>query len=310
MKFLTQTTHIDFMKVRRLALNFSATITVLSLIALFGGWVKWGLDFTGGTLVEVGYAQPVDLDGIRKALTSTGFEGSVQHFGTTREVLVRLAPKEGLETAGLSDKILEALKDTGQGIEVRRVEFIGPQVGEELAEDAGLAMLYALIGILIYVALRFESKLAVAALVATIHDAIVTAGLYTLTPWDFDLTILAAILTVIGYSINDTIVVFDRIRENFRKMRTGTSAEVVNASLNQTLSRTLMTGVTTLMVLAALLIFGGEIIRGFALTVILGILIGTYSSIYVASPVALALGVTKADLMPVKKEGAELDRRP
>ena len=310
MKFLTQTTHIDFMKVRRLALNFSATITVLSLIALFGGWVKWGLDFTGGTLVEVGYAQPVDLDGIRKALTSTGFEGSVQHFGTTREVLVRLAPKEGLETAGLSDKILEALKDTGQGIEVRRVEFIGPQVGEELAEDAGLAMLYALIGILIYVALRFESKLAVAALVATIHDAIVTAGLYTLTPWDFDLTILAAILTVIGYSINDTIVVFDRIRENFRRMRTGTSAEVVNASLNQTLSRTLMTGVTTLMVLAALLIFGGEIIRGFALTVILGILIGTYSSIYVASPVALALGVTKADLMPVKKEGAELDRRP
>lgn len=309
MKFLSKTTHIDFMKARRLALNFSAIITILSLIALFGGWIKWGLDFTGGTLVELGYAAPVELNGIRKALANAGFEGSVQHFGTTREVLVRLAPKEGLGSAGLSAKVLEVVKDTGQGVEVRRVEYVGPQVGEELAEDGGLAMLYALIGVLIYVAMRFESRLAVAALIATIHDAIVTAGLYTLTPWDFDLTILAAILTVIGYSLNDTIVVFDRIRENFRKMRTGTPLEVVNASLNQTLSRTLMTGVTTLMVLAGLLIFGGEFNRGFAVTVMLGIFIGTYSSIYVASPVALALGVTKADLMPVKKEGAELDRR-
>ncbi len=310
MKFLSKPTHIDFMKARGLALNFSAIITVLSLFALFGGWIKWGLDFTGGTLVELGYAQPVELDGIRRALTSAGFEGSVQHFGTPREVLVRLAPKQGLASAELSDKVLEAVKDTGQGVEVRRVEYVGPQVGEELAEDGGLAMLFALIGVLIYVALRFESRLAVAALIATIHDAIVTAGLYTLTPWDFDLTILAAILTVIGYSLNDTIVVFDRIRENFRKMRTGTPLEVVNASLNQILSRTLMTGVTTLMVLAALLVLGGELNRGFAVTVMLGILIGTYSSIYVASPVALALGVTKADLMPVKKEGAELDRRP
>jgi preprotein translocase subunit SecF len=309
MKFLTKTTHINFMKVRKLALTFSVITTLLSLIVLFGGGVKLGLDFTGGTVIELGYSEPVELDGIRKALTNAGFEGAVQHFGTTREVLVRLAPKEDISRTDLSSTILEAVKGTGPGVEVRRVEFIGPQVGEELAEDSGLAMIYALIGVLIYVALRFELRLAVAALIATIHDTVVTAGLYTLTPWDFDLTILAALLTVIGYSLNDTIVVFDRIRENFRLMRMGTPVEVVNVSLNQTLSRTLMTGVTTLMVLCALLIVGGELIRGFAVTVILGIFIGTYSSIYVASPIALAMGLTKADLMPVKKEGV-VDNRP
>ncbi|HEX2244714.1 MAG TPA: protein translocase subunit SecF, partial [Gammaproteobacteria bacterium] len=208
MKFLSKSTHINFMKVRKLALTFSAITTLLSLIVLFGGWVKFGLDFTGGTVIELGYSEPVELDGIRKALINAGFEGAVQHFGTTREVLVRLAPKEDISRTDLSNTILEAVKGTGPGVEVRRVEFVGPQVGEELAEDSGLAMIYALIGVLIYVALRFELRLAVAALIATIHDTVVTAGLYTLTPWDFDLTILAALLTVIGYSLNDTIVVF------------------------------------------------------------------------------------------------------
>ncbi len=231
----------------------------------------------------------------------------VQHFGTARDVLIRIPPHSDLSSAELSDNLVKALRAEDSAVEMRRQEFVGPQVGEELTEDGGLAMIYALICILIYVALRFEYRFAIGSVAALIHDVLITIGFFALFQIEFDLTVLAAVLAVIGYSLNDTIVVFDRIRENFRKMRKGTAEEVVNHSLNQTLSRTLMTSITTLLVLIALYTFGGELIRGFATALIVGVLIGTYSSIYVASASALALGISKEDLMPVEKEGAEME---
>ncbi|MCG6971396.1 MAG: protein translocase subunit SecF, partial [Gammaproteobacteria bacterium] len=230
----------------------------------------------------------------------------VQHFGTAQDVLVRLAPKEEISSADLSNQVIQVLQGTsGEKIEIRRVEFVGPQVGEELTEDGGLAVLYALICIFIYVFFRFEWRFAIGSVAALFHDVLITLGVFSVLQLNFDLTVLAACLAVIGYSLNDTIVVFDRIRENFRKMRKGTTVDIMNNSLNQTLSRTLMTSFTTLLVLIALILLGGELIRGFAAALIIGIVVGTYSSIYVASTSALMLGVSKADLMPVKKEGAE-----
>ncbi len=312
MQLLSRETRVDFMGKRKLAMIASAIVLFLSLGSLIAQGLNFGIDFTGGTLIELGYPAPVELDGLRSALVQADFkDASVQHFGTSRDVLVRLAPQEGKSTADLSTRVFRALSGTSDGeIDLRRVEFVGPQVGDELTEDGGLAMLYAMIGILIYVALRFEYRFALGSVVAAAHDVLVTLGFFSLLQLEFDLSVLAAILAVIGYSLNDTIVVFDRIRENFRKMRKGTAVEIVNASLNQTLSRTLMTSLTTLVVLAALFYLGGEIIHGFALAMIVGVVVGTYSSIYVASPVALLLGISKADLMPVQKEGQEVDERP
>ena len=312
MQFIKQNTNIDFMGKRKLALVFSAILIVVSIASLAIQGLNFGLDFSGGTLIEAGYQQPVDLTTTRATLAKAGFpEAVVQHFGTAQDIMVRIAPREGLSNADISTNVLNALRAVSDSqIDVRRVEFVGPQVGEELAEDGALAMIYALICILIYVGFRFEYRLAAGSVIALAHDVIITLGFFSLFQLDFDLTVLAAVLAVIGYSLNDTIVVFDRIRENFRKLRKGTPIEVVNISLNQTLSRTLMTGITTLLVLIALFIFGGELIHGFSLALILGIVIGTYSSIYVASALALMLGVSKADLMPVEKEGAELDDMP
>jgi preprotein translocase subunit SecF len=303
---------IDFMGQRRYAVIFSSVLIVISLAALAIRGLSLGIDFTGGTLIEVGYPAPVDLDKVRAALNEAGFkDASAQNFGTTKDVLVRLAPQEGESHAALSTRVIRALEPTSEdGVEIRRVEFVGPQVGDELTEDGGLAMLYALIGILIYVAMRFEYRFSVGSVVALVHDVIITLGVFALFQIEFDLPVLAAILAVIGYSLNDTIVVFDRIRENFRKMRKGSAVEIMNTSINQTLSRTLMTSLTTLLVLLALFWFGGEVIHNFALALIVGVLVGTYSSIYVASTSALALGVSKADLMPVPKEGREVDDRP
>jgi preprotein translocase subunit SecF len=225
-------------------------------------------------------------------------------------VLIRIPPSEGLNNADISSKTLNVLSGTGQDVQMRRIEFVGPQVGEELKNDGGLAMIYALMGILIYVAMRFQLRFSVGAIAALVHDVLITLGIFSITQFDFDLTVLAALLAVIGYSLNDTIVVFDRVRENFRKLREATPVEVFNVSLNQTLSRTIMTSLTTLLVLFSLFIFGGEIIHSFATALIIGVLIGTYSSLFVASPVTIALGITKEDLMPVKKEGAELDNMP
>ncbi len=313
MQLFNKTTEIDFLGARKVAMAISLVLIVISLASLVVRGLNLGIDFTGGTLIEVGYSQPAELVEVRKTLAGAGFDDAVvQHFGTSREVLVRVPPREGLNSAELSSRILTVLQQQqGVGdIKMRRVEFVGPQVGDELTNDGGLAMLYALIGILIYVALRFEYRFAVGSVAALIHDVIITLGVFSLLQLDFDLTVLAAILAIIGYSLNDTIVVFDRIRENFIKLRTGTPLEVMNISINQTMARTLMTSFTTLLVVVALFLFGGELIHGFATALLIGIIVGTYSSIYVASSAALVLGVSKTDLMPVEKEGAEQDELP
>ncbi|MDH5190410.1 MAG: protein translocase subunit SecF [Gammaproteobacteria bacterium] len=312
MELFKKTTTFDFMSKRTLALAFSALLIIVSIGSLATRGLNFGIDFTGGTLIEVAYESPAELSEIRSALSSAGYgDAIVQHFGTSQDVLIRLQPRKDVSSADLSNKIINSLKQaTTEKIDLRRVEFVGPQVGDELTEDGGLAMLYALFGIFIYVMFRFEWKFSLGSVAALMHDVIIVLGIFSVFMFEFDLTVLAAILAVIGYSLNDTIVVFDRIRENFRKMRKGTSVDIINGSLNQTLSRTLMTSITTMLVLLALFIFGGEIIHQFALALILGIFIGTYSSIYIASPVVLALGVSKQDLMPVKKEGVEEDDRP
>jgi len=311
MKFIGKT-DIDFMGKQIPAMVFSGLLIVIALGSLAMRGLNFGIDFTGGTLIEVGYSQPVDLTEVRGALQGGGFSDAVaQHFGTARDVLVRLPPREGENSASLSTRVLNVLQGASQDqVEMRRVEFVGPQVGDELAEDGGLAMLYALIGILIYVALRFEYRFALGSVVALIHDVIITIGFFALFQFEFDLPVLAAVLAVIGYSLNDTIVVFDRIRENFRRMRKGSPQDVINASVNQTLSRTLMTSGTTLLVVVALYVVGGSVIHNFALALLIGIGIGTYSSIYIASPVTLLLGVSRADLAQPPKEGGEAEERP
>jgi len=303
---------IDFLSKRKIALVFSVLLIIISIASLATSGLKKGIDFTGGTLVELGFAEPVELKGLRELLAQAGFNGAVvQHFGSSKEVLIRLLPDGALNTAALSNKVLSAVNSsfTQQG-ELRRAEFVGPQVGEELQEDGGLALLYALICILIYVAIRFEYRFALGSVAALAHDVIITLGFFSVFQFEFDLTVLAAVLAVIGYSLNDTIVVFDRVRENFRTLRKGSPVDVVNISLNQTLTRTIMTSMTTLLVLIALFVLGGEIIHDFALALIVGVLVGTYSSIYVASPITLALGITKADLIVVKIDQDELDKIP
>ena len=295
--------NIDFMGKRKLAVIFSTLLISVSLVSLITQKLNFGIDFTGGTLVEVGYQETVELDQVRNVLSATEFSNAVvQYFGSARDILIRVAEVQGKNSADISNDIIDVLKQSGDSVQIRRVEFVGPQVGEDLQEDGGLAMIYALIMIFIYIAFRFQRWFSVGAIVALVHDVTITIGFFSVLQLDFDLTVLASLLAVIGYSLNDTIVVFDRIRENFRRMRKGTPVEVVNASLNQTLSRTLMTSLTTLLVLAALFFMGGEIIRPFSTALIVGVIIGTYSSIYVASPVTLALGINKQDLMPVEKE--------
>lgn len=304
-------TQIKFMGYRKITFAFSAMLILISIGSLFVRGINLGIDFTGGTIIEVGYEQPVDLGPIRTALESAGFRDTVvQHFGTARDVLIRIAPQEGQAQSKLGDDVLRSLNQasTSGKVEMRRVEFVGPQVGEDLRDDGGLAVLFALFGILIYVALRFEYRFSLGAIAALIHDVTITVGFFSLFGIEFDLTVLAAILAVIGYSLNDTIVVFDRIRENFRKLRKVGAEEVMNESINETLSRTIVTSLTTLLVLIALFLLGGEIIHSFALALIVGIVVGTYSSIYVASSLVLAMGVSKQDLIPVKKE--EIDDRP
>ena len=302
---------IDFLGKRSLAAIFSGVLLIAAIVSLASQGLKLGIDFTGGTLVELGYKKAVDLKLMRSALESTGFnDATVQHFGSSQEVLIRLKPRAGKSNAELSTEVANAANGamSEQG-DLRRVEFVGPQVGDELSEDGGLALLYSMFGILLYVAWRFEYKFALGSVAALAHDVLITLGFFSVLRLEFDLTVLAAILAVIGYSLNDTIVVYDRIRENFRLLRKGSSEEVMNTSLNQTLSRTIMTSVTTLLVLIALALLGGEIIHNFAIALTVGVVIGTYSSIFVASPLVLTLGVSKEDLMvtEVEVEGAEFD---
>ncbi|MDJ0739814.1 MAG: protein translocase subunit SecF [Gammaproteobacteria bacterium] len=299
---------IDFMGKRKLAMTVSAVVLLIAAGALLARGLALGIDFTGGTLIEVGYSEPTDLNAVRSALESAGYgDSAVQQFGTPRDILIRLASGsadgEGADSR-LSNEVFAALVAAADSeVELRRVEFVGPQVGDELTEDGALAVLVALIAILLYVAMRFEWRFAVGSVIALVHDVMIVVGLFALLQVEFDLPVLAAVLAVIGYSLNDTIVVFDRIRENFRKMRKGTPLQIINQSLTETLSRTLVTSLTTILVLLALFFLGGEIIHGFAFALLIGVLIGTYSSIYVASTSILLLGVSKADLMPVKKEG-------
>ena len=298
---------INFVGNRKYALIFSTILLVVSIASIGFQGLKFGIDFTGGTLIELGYEKTADLEDIRSKLTSANYKGTnVQYFGSDTEVLIQLEP-QAASSAQLSSSIIRML---GDGLDVRRVEFVGPKVGEELTNDGGLAMLYALIGILIYVAFRFEYRFALGSIAALVHDVIITIGIFSLLQIEFDLTVLAAILAVIGYSLNDTIVVFDRIRENFLSTRHIEPSPIVNDALNQTLSRTLMTSLTTLIVLLALFYLGGEVIHSFAGALIIGVVIGTYSSIYVASSMILALGISKEDMLPSEKEKKEIDARP
>ena len=310
MQFLQGKSTIDFMSKRKIALVLSLLLIIASIGSLFAKGLNFGIDFTGGYLIEVGYDTEVDIGPIRSILAENGFDDAqVQHFGTSKDILVRIAPRADINKAGLSDQILSILKkDSAQAIEMRRVEFVGPQVGEELRDQGGLAMLVALGGILLYISFRFQFKSAVGAILALVHDVIITVGVFSITQMDFDLTILAALLAVIGYSLNDTVVVLDRIRETFRNVRKRTPKEILNLSINQTLSRTLMTSLTTLLVLAALFTFGGEIIHGFAFALIIGVVVGTYSSIYVASSTLMVMNIHKQDFLVVAKEEVVDDR--
>lgn len=313
MQLLKLSETINFMRLRVPAMVLSTILILGSFVSLGVNSLNWGLDFTGGTLIEVGYEDAANLESIRALLNNAEFEDAiVQNFGSSQEVLIRIAPRDGVKAATIGEQVLAALRADGTTVDMRRIEFVGPNVGEELTEQGGLAMLVALICILVYVAMRFEWRFALGSVSALAHDVILTLGLFSILQIEFDLTVLAAVLAVIGYSLNDTIVVSDRIRENFRKIRKGEPIDIINISLTQTLNRTIITSLTTVLVLIALFYKGGALIHGFATALLFGVVVGTYSSVYIASSVALALGISKEDLMPpqVEKEGADLDPMP
>lgn len=336
MEFFHRQTHFDFIGTRYIPITISAILITATIISLFVRGLNFGLDFTGGTVIELSYKDAASVGQIRDDLAKNGFDDTVvQHFGTSRDVLVRVPATTTGKSSEISNRVTRILRKRFQEnvvssqpgkaqqcttvenpktiksctIQVKRVEFVGPQVGRELAEKGGLALLYTLIAILIYVMVRFEWRFAVGSVIATAHDVLITLGFFSFTQMEFSLTVLAAVLAVLGYSLNDTIVVFDRIRENFRRMRKETTKEVMNVSINQTLSRTIITSGTTMITVLALYFFGGETIRGFSVALIVGIFYGTFSSIYIATPAALALGVSRADLVQSKKETAA-DREP
>lgn len=313
MQLLKLSETVNFMRLRIPAMVLSTILILGSFVSLGVNSLNWGLDFTGGTLIEVGYEDAANLSDIRAKLNEANFgDAIVQNFGSSQDVLIRISPRDGVKAVTIGEQVLAALRSDGTSVDMRRIEFVGPNVGEELTEQGGLAMLVALICILVYVAMRFEWRFALGSVSALTHDVILTLGLFSVLQIEFDLTVLAAVLAVIGYSLNDTIVVCDRIRENFRKIRKGEPVDIINISLTQTLNRTIITSVTTILVLVALFYKGGALIHGFATALLFGVIVGTYSSIYIASSVALALGISKEDLMPpqVEKEGADLDPMP
>jgi len=312
MELIKKQTHIDFLGKRAIALVVSGLLLIASLGSLAVKQLAFGIDFTGGVLVEVGYPENVELPQVRATLAEAGLgDGTAQHFGAASDVLIRLMPREGMDNARLGEEVLAALQAVNPDVELRRNEFVGPRVGEELREQGGLAMLFALLMILAYVTFRFQWKFALGAVAALAHDVIIVLGFFSIFGFGFDLPVLAALLAVIGYSLNDTIVVFDRIRENFHKIRKQTPEQIMNLSINQMLTRTVITSLTTLLVLAALFFIGGVVIHNFALALIVGVVLGTYSSIYVASAVALLLNVSTVDLIPEQREDRrELDAMP
>ena len=296
----------DFMGKRHVATGVSALLLVVAIGAAAFVGINFGLDFTGGVKVEFGFPQPVDVEEVRAVLAAEGFDqGVVQHYGSQTDVMIRMPPVEGVDQSALGNEIAAALGRNFDGVELRLSDFVGPSVGEELTESGGLALLVALGAVMIYIMWRFTGKFAVGAVAALIHDVVIVIGAFAVFQWTFNLPELAALLAVIGYSLNDTIVVSDRIRENFRTMRRGSPTDIINHSLNQTLGRTLVTSLTTLLVLSALLFAGGEQISGFATALSIGVVVGTYSSIYVAANVLLTMGISKQDLALPEKEDAQ-----
>ena len=303
--------HLDFLGKRKIAFAFSSILILISLISFLVNGLALGIDFTGGSVYEMHFNQSVDLTKMRETLIERGFpDANVQHFGSSEEVLLRLKPQEDIKQQDLSQQVLEAANASqSQPGEMRRVEFVGPQVGDELLDDGGLALLFAFIGVMIYVSIRFEWKFSVGAVTALIHDSVITLGFFSVFGWEFDMTVLSAILAIIGYSINDTIVVYDRIRETFRTTRFTSAEEITNNALNETLGRTILTSFTVFLTVLALVFLGGKTINGFAIAMLIGVVVGTYSSIYVASAIALALGLNKEDLLVAQKESV-LDELP
>ncbi|KTC87805.1 MULTISPECIES: protein translocase subunit SecF [Legionella] len=305
MEFFNPNSNIDFMGARKWTAMFSALIFVLSIGALLINGLNWGLDFTGGTQIEVSFPQAADLPMIRDNLYKVGFkEAQVVSYGTSKDVLISIAPRADRDQTLLVNKVMEQLP----GAVKQRVDFVGPQVGQELATKGALAIIVSLLATMIYIAMRFEYRLAVSSAVALVHDPVLILGVFAFFGIEFDLKALAGLLAVIGYSLNDTIVVFDRVRENFIKIRRTNPLEIMNISINQTLSRTIMTSLLTLFVVVALFVYGGETIRGFALALIIGIVIGTYSSIYVAGALAVVMGLDRKDFLPSQRK--EIDERP
>ncbi|AEG00248.1 protein translocase subunit SecF [Methylomonas methanica] len=302
---------LDFLGKRKLAFIFSSILLLISVISFFVNGLSFGIDFTGGSVYEMHYNQSVDLEKMRSTLAERGFaDANVQHFGSSEEVLLRLKPIENINQQELGQQILDAANASQpEPGEMRRVEFVGPQVGDELLDDGGLALLFAFIGVMIYVSIRFEWKFSVGAVLALIHDSVITLGFFSVFHWEFDMTVLSAILAIIGYSINDTIVVYDRIRETFRISRKTDVEEITNNALNETLGRTILTSFTVFLTVLALVFLGGKTIHGFAIAMLIGVVVGTYSSIYVASAIALALGLNKEDLLITQKESV-LDDLP
>ena len=298
---------IDFMGKRKIAAISSTALLVVAVVALSFNGLNMGLDFTGGSLIEVGYTTPVDAEDIRAFLDDEGYEnGTVQYFGSNTDILIRMPPQPEVDQSTLGDQIYSSLQAQNPEVELRQASFVGPAVGAELTEDGGLALLTALIVVMFYILFRFTKQFSAGAVVALTHDVFIVLGFFAVFQWTFDLTVLAALLAVIGYSLNDTIVVSDRVRENFRKVRKGLPVDIINNSLNQTLGRTLVTSLTTLFVLLALLFAGGEVIRGFALALSIGVIVGTYSSIYVAASVLLVMNITREDLLvPERDDDAE-----
>ena len=301
---------INFMGQRRITTTLSIVLILVSLVSLGTRGLNFGIDFTGGVLLEAEYPQAADLGAIRADLASNDFAAAqVQNFGNVRDVLIRVLPIEGVNNGQLGEQILSILQSSEPAVVLRRIEFVGPQVGEELTEQGGLAMIFALLLILAYIMFRFQWKFAVGSVTALVHDVVITLGVFSVLQISFDLSVLAAVLAVIGYSLNDTIVVFDRIRENFREIHQGNAEELMNGSVNQMLSRTVITSLTTLLVLMALLFLGGEAVNGFAIALIVGVIVGTYSSVFTASASALFLNVSPQDLLPPEKD-PELDELP
>ncbi|MCK9529933.1 MAG: protein translocase subunit SecF [Gammaproteobacteria bacterium] len=309
MEFFRIKHDIPFMSYGRLTTTISLVTFIIAVAAIAIRGLNLGVDFTGGTVMEVTYAQPANVDSIRDALAGEGMEAAVQHIGTTRDVLIRLPVGEA-SSDKVSAEVFEVLKAQDATADLKRVEFVGPQVGKELYESGGLALLLVAGGIIIYLSLRFEWRLAVAAVIANMHDVVIVVGMFALFQWEVDLTVLAAILAVLGYSVNESVVVFDRVRENFRKMRKASVTTVIDNAITRTMSRTIITHFSTELAVLSVFFFGGEALHNFALALTIGIVFGIYSSVLVASPIAMYLGVSRENLMPVEKEGADLPQHP